>query len=974
MADIKLLTILWRQNSPYGGYSSGDTVITYYDTSNKQFKVTKNGTTITSGNQIPQTFYISGSTPDTYYKSEFTEQVLICDGFSKVKYQRESAFPYLSKTLLANHPSCDIALVCDLSFTGLPSITNASTDIASDGAITVSATSSNGAIQYKLGEDFAYGFGQTSGTFSNLRAGTYIIYARDAINCRAAISVKIDVSVSYGTIYRIQYESADGSTHKAEILEKGYSSTITDVTAAINPVTYRLRGESEREKFTSILPGEIELKWISQTEGDFSDLYDNDPEQYRIKFSIDNNLKWIGKVLTNQIQERYVNPPYRFEVVATDGLASLNDIPFLDDFGTKLTGELKQITVIAYILKKIGLGINIRSGCNIFATTMSTGAANDPLDQAYVDLDRYYLIKDNPTCYDILTYILEPYAAQIMQWDNKWHILRVEERIGNFAYREYDSNGVYVSNSSLSVIKDVNISTASNRLVWKDQNQLLRIMPGFGSVRIINNLGLKKNIIKNGDFRLVPAEKSEGYLNDVDVEYVVDTSGWQIVNAANKPINVRYQTIDQDNVALVLSSNEDNSDNYILSDDINLKMGTTDRIILKVRYKVQRSYEESNIVYKFYYIRVRFEITYGGYWLNEDGEWKSTKTELITYITNEQANQWIDLELNVGVPLNANNQPSIDFINGKPFNIKIYLPNANEAEYNAVYFMKMKSTVDLPPDSRNSFFDQDGSYTPSGLTGNYIFYYLLKEDTSVQSTPNIIRPNDYDGTSNKKVWVLQHIQQYLITAKTYITLDYVSLEMLSNNEKNPENEALEQSMENRNKLPIQKEIFHSSIVNNGRTLLSFNNSIRFGSDYGTNMQVATTADNTWSAKKDYVANSADVVYSGYLRSSNGTPYEKWSRVAVDEEKPLQNILMDSYSSQYNKSWRMLSGDLYSDDINFGPINTIRETMDNNRLYMPISMEWDTYSNVYNVELLEIFDVNENVPAGFTIGFSFGYNA
>lgn len=983
MADIKLLTVLWKQNSPFGGYVANDVVITYYDTTTQQFKVTKNGTTATSGNQIPQTFYWLGSLPDTYYKSEYTEQILICEGSSKVKYERQSAFPYLSKTLLNNHPSCDIPLVCDLSFTTLPTVTNASSETATDGSVTVTATSSNGAIQYKLGEDFVYGAGQSSGTFNNLRAGIYTIYARDQVNCRSTISVKVEVSTTYGPIYRLEYESADGTTHTADILERGYSGAITEVNAGKPPVVYRLRGESEREKFVSILPGEIELTWVSENENQFNDLYSNDPEQFRIRLQIDGNTKWLGKVLTNQIQERYVNAPYTFQAVATDGLAGLSEILFLDDFGAKLSGQLKQITVIAFILKKIGLDLNIRSACNIYATTMSTGSANDPLDQAYVDLERYYLINENPTCHDVLKYILEPYTAQIIQWDNKWNIVRVEERIGTFSYREYNSSGIYVSNGSYAPLVDVKLGTNTNRLVWKDQNQMLRIMPGYGSIRVVNNLGLKSNVIKNGDFRLVAAPRSEGFINDKDVDFVVDTNGWQIVNAAGKPISVRYQTINEKNVALNLSSYEDNSSNYILSEDLDLKMGTTDRFTFKIRYKVQRSYEESNQIYNWYYLRVRFEITYGGYWLNEDGKWKDFQTQIVKHLTNDQSNQWVDFELNVGVPLNANGLPSTDFLNGKPFNVKIYLPNANEAEFNAnttataISTLKQKQTVGYPVDTKTSFYDVDGTYTPSGFLGTYLFYYNLKEGDTAENLPNIIRPADFSttgATPNKKIWVLQHFQQYLITVRTFISLDYVNMEILSNGEKNPENQALEQSMENKNRLPIQKEIFHSSIVNNGKTLLTFSNAIRFGSDVGTNMEVAVVADNSWSAKKDYIANSADIVYSGYLRDSSGTPYEMWSRSAIDEEKSLQNIFMDSYSSQYNQSWRMLSGDLYSNDINFGPLNTIRETMDNNRIYYPVSIQWDAYENVYQVELLELFDIEVNGAAGFSKGFTIGYNA
>ena len=52
MAEILTRTIVWRRNSPYGTYNSGDKVYIYYDNVAKTIVVKRNGSTITSGGSV----------------------------------------------------------------------------------------------------------------------------------------------------------------------------------------------------------------------------------------------------------------------------------------------------------------------------------------------------------------------------------------------------------------------------------------------------------------------------------------------------------------------------------------------------------------------------------------------------------------------------------------------------------------------------------------------------------------------------------------------------------------------------------------------------------------------------------------------------------------------------------------------------------------------------------------------------------
>ena len=260
------------------------------------------------------------------------------------------------------------------------------------------------------------------------------------------------------------------------------------------------------------------------------------------------------------------------------------------------------------------------------------------------------------------------------------------------------------------------------------------------------------------------------------------------------------------------------------------------------------------------------------------------------------------------------------------------------------------------------------------MLGKYIYYYELRnDDTSANNVPNIIRP--YDFSTSKKLWVLKHVQLYDDQLYTTMIIDYVSVEVLGNSQVYPPIEAIEKSMENDNTLSITKEIYHGSLTNTGKTLSAYRLTTKFGL---SNNPLATNGlivrDYIWESQVGYIANAADIMYSGYLRNSAGTGYVNWTRATYDESKSLQEILIDSYTSQYNQPWRMLSGDMYSDDTFFSPLNCLKETIDDNRIYMPVSLEINFYKNEYRCEFLELFDYKVNNGSSFSLDFNLDFNS
>jgi hypothetical protein len=154
------------------------------------------------------------------------------------------------------------------------------------------------------------------------------------------------------------------------------------------------------------------------------------------------DLIWQGFIIPDGCQESFTFAPYAISVNAVDGLGLLKNLSYVQNDGNFYLGKQTFIEVIQACLVRLDSPSLVLNTCvNIYETSMTQGDSYDPLDQCYVNSERY--LKDDQftpmNCEDVLRSILEEWTAVMIQSDGEWYIYRPTELAlsGDLVFRRY---------------------------------------------------------------------------------------------------------------------------------------------------------------------------------------------------------------------------------------------------------------------------------------------------------------------------------------------------------------------------------------------------------------------------------------------------------------------------------------------------------------------------------------------------------
>jgi hypothetical protein len=664
---------------------------------------------------------------------------------------------------------------------------------------------------------------------------------------------------------------------------------------------------------------------ITNTMTWFVDSFENETEAIP---SSDWQFKWMGYVIGDNYSEAYLAPPYPVTIVATDGLADLKNFDFLDVNDRKYREDITSLNAIRDILSRTDLGINIQCGINRYEESMDQGASDDPLTQSMFNPATFYHDGETKNCLEVLQEILKPFGSRILQRNGKWFITSVEEHLAAIDYREFDSDGKLIGVDQINDAVDFNIPVLSDRAAFRDRDQVIETVPAFGKMFFEHTLLKNASLIASHGFEI----------DDVSIspEGFTVFKNWN-ANISSAP-GVEYGIKET-------KSFEGDFNFYVRG--IDGAAGGGPFKLTSIDFQIEFSNEdvfELSFDYATllligagpnpYWVRIKWLLKIGDYYFSEYVGWTddgAVDPYNHIYVSKYNDNQNFKIRDNFRNVVNSLTESGYLEIVFEGVGIHDFEIVSGGGSYDE---LKNIATTNL-----SSGHKIRGLYTAESPNNVGNWYYLLEESDEAEDAPNVIRPDDYNGTTNRKIWRLERKE---ITNKVvqYNYLDNVVLLHFPNKSEPPLNITVEKT-------------------NNKNIKLNFEGQYLLNDIDTTNI------------------NNSERTYKNFFKKLDGTPTQVWARTYRPGEGKLLDLLANDFASQYKLRSNKLTGSFISDKEVL-PTSIMTEVNDGDRKYLFMGYELNDKDYSIRFDLLQLGNVldedGEAIDAGFTTGFSLGFRS
>lgn len=519
--------------------------------------------------------------------------------------------------------------------------------------------------------------------------------------------------------------------------------------------------------------------------------------------------------------------------------------------------------------------------------------------------------------------------------DGYWWIIRYEELIASFDYREFTVDGVYTANGTYNPIKEVKTATDTSRLVMAFQDQIMEKVPAYGTFSVFSKLTGKGSLIR-GDF-------SKDFLIDRND----NSSGfkyWSFIFNGTEGASVIRREHNGKSLLVIRADEKISAKPYIGHNTI-IEYGPGD----KIRFSFEFGFNQ--ISDKVDNIAVDYQIKIGTKYLTSSKTWSTTA---------QNVRQWARPSNGMSTHQIVANSPSAggqDVVT-ETLSVTLYYSNVYGTDYGSVTSdgltnFKEAVTHGEPVGKKATVTRYDGSIA-------LIHVYELKQSVVIsggtigyepppaQDDPNIIHPNDLQddplqANYNPSYWSLTQTLEASGNNAVIGNTEYMLHE--------PDFDILPNGQE-----PLEEELTFTP------------NNPQIKERFETDLHVVDLPTG-----KAYINNSPQI-YNNWLRLSNGTRTKAWTRDGVNESNTLQQIYSKSIAAQYLAPSQRISGSYHS-DIEIKPIDCLKITQQGTPKFFLIAglKDVDVRNNTYNIDAIELKDA---ISGGFPVtrAHSSGHNS
>ncbi len=834
------------------------------------------------------------------------------------RFELQQGFPYFKRIFTPDHPDCAEGTTCDIMFYGLQETTGATGLTTRDGSITVTASSSY-PIKFSkvernrttgLATGIDNGDGTYSYTFTNLAPGDYKIYAKDSVGCEVSKVITVGINETYATKYQFRYVDRDQNVCTLNIKKRAYSGDITTVKGSHeDPVVQTLEGAGniliEKETFGSSLTFQI----LTETEREYLEFFTEGDEteflaEHYINLADGNGeqLTFRGYLTQEAYSEPYERAPYVSQLVFTDRLADLDKYDFSID-----EGNVTILQVLIDCLKKLKLENGFRIADNLYEANFDATDSDDPFTQTYADALSFWDGDDPRTCAEAVNMVIRSRRARLTSWGGYWYVTRLKEMASSTVdYREFDKDGVYVSNSSISPIIDFKQGTEEDRNVWI-RGKNLSLSPIYNQVNIIARRKLKDSLVNpfnekhlNGDGFIgwTPTlNGDEGSWHAVDkIKYNRRrgdgfSGGGEPIRGPRGYARPRIEIIDFTQVFDkyyygAFFDVGQGGDSFIASKG-SIEFTSNDLLVIDIPYFLALNYNAA----PYYNLRWMFKL--GSYWLSSDGTWTNSADPQNQYfVTNINSENTFSLTVEF--------REDIVFPTTENYEFRLYHvdPAYYDVEASTVSLMH-EEIKDFPTASLDTGHRLIGRSLKSGSTYTYQFWELISLG-SLTGSDSLLTPDDNSALR----WALRNETVIGVSNVTNSITLFGSIKLLT--------------LPNGEELPQEETTSYAVTENNVREL-----------DYEVDL---------FDLNED-LSNTENLV-TNYLKKSNLTGTNDWTEESSGFDYRIQEIIGREMVAYYKRPRYKISGSMLTDRL-VAFWNTFRESTDGNKVYiqMGTSINW-----------------------------------
>lgn len=475
----------------------------------------------------------------------------------------------------------------------------------------------------------------------------------------------------------------------------------------------------------------------------------------------------------------------------------------------------------------------------------------------------------------------------------------------NFNYRIFDSDGVYQSNSNFEPAKDFSSGSDIDRAVPRDRAGLLMIIPGYGKISLTQELGLKNNLLKSGEFEeddLVPTGiGSQMFFREWTIE----------LNAEGLTYGLERVTNGDSRGAFYMDflNASDNDYNLLKATLFEIEASPADKMKFSFQYLVRPSIQAEWVRFGFKLIATGGPSTTLYY--NASAEFNTPITtpwqagDVLNEIYADKYGEWVKLEF----PMKA--------VEGATHvELRFYLQANNRADYTDIN--------DLP----NTLpFGTKRTVLRVINTGAHISYYTYTDTLEDEDLPNIVVPSGGGGA-----WKLDNTIQFTndFSILNSILIDNAVIGYLPDGEDPDEQNILTYLNAEAIKTNYDENLFHGDLgdVSNGQNI--YNNYLRLSDGTPTAL---------WSGSKPIL----QVLIEDYTAQMKVPNYRIQSPIFYDIDITFLTIFEDQFDGGRKYIQNFLDCDVKNNTANVEMIELKDVTDDTNAAFS------NAYSNAYDSE-------------------------